>query len=274
MKFIFILTLAANIAIIASAAIASEQLDGCISPDRETMTISSSGIAIIDLKNHSPKELASIVSSATNRAKEQLIESVLGMNLDWQRSADDTMAGEYAYDRIPAAIDSLIVLAKPYRIYNDTLIIQADLILKDDLSEVVFHDSIVATTCSLEDIYLRKASPLYTGLLIDCRGLNLNSVRQPRILSREGEEIFPGHFSRGDTILNKGAVGYVRSAYCSAGITGENPLFIKGINVSGKYNCDAVIDDSDASYIVDSLAKKIFSANCRITFIIGEGEIP
>ena len=107
----------------------------------------------------------------------------------------------------------------------------------------------------------------YTGLIIDCRGMNLNPVMSPVIKNADGQAIY-GHKNLDyDKIIERGMVSYVNSDNSEAkSRAGNNPLLIKAVALEGN-NANPVVSVSDADNILQANQYGKFLDNCAVVFI-------
>lgn len=94
---------------------------------------------------------------------------------------------------------------------------------------------------------------LYTGAIIDCRGLGLTTAKSPIIEDAVGRHIFGSRFLNYDEIIADGMVGYAngfgdREALSRAG---SNPIILKAIGVRNN-GMNPVIDQADGSLLIAS----------------------
>lgn len=103
----------------------------------------------------------------------------------------------------------------------------------------------------------------YTGLIIDCRGLNLSQAISPVIKSIGGVEIYAYKNVGYQTAIEKGMVEYSNDSNSIR--VGNTPLKIKAIKISG--NCDVVISDEDADKILAANDSAKFLNNCMVVLM-------
>jgi hypothetical protein len=115
-----------------------------------------------------------------------------------------------------------------------------------------------------------KNDKAFSGLIINCKGLNLKPALSPKVLDEDGKEIYgSAHVSR-EWAVKYGIVGYVKSVEDAAKLerAGKTPGEIKALKASGKNNTDVVLSNNDAR-VVRAAAKKLkFLSECRVLFIV------
>ncbi|MBR2519328.1 MAG: LPP20 family lipoprotein [Selenomonadaceae bacterium] len=108
----------------------------------------------------------------------------------------------------------------------------------------------------------------YTGLIIDCRGMNINCVMSPVIKNANGTKIY-GHMNLDyDKIIVNGMAAYSNDAYdqISSQRAGKNPLVIKAVRLDD-LNANPVVSVADADKILAANAHDRFLDNCAVVFI-------
>ena len=119
----------------------------------------------------------------------------------------------------------------------------------------------VSTLSEAENAY----SNLYTGLIVDCRGLGLNAAMSPVIKNKKGEPIY-GHKNLDyDLVISKGMVSYVNDIdnYDRAG---SRPLIVKAIELQN-FNGNPVISVKDANKVLIENKKSAFLDRMNVVFV-------
>ena len=108
----------------------------------------------------------------------------------------------------------------------------------------------------------------YTGLIIDCRGKNINPVMSPVIKNSNGQAIY-GHKNLDyDKIIVNGMASYADDIndQISRSRAGNNPLVIKAENLSD-INANPVVSVADADKILAANQHDRFLENCAVVFV-------
>lgn len=108
----------------------------------------------------------------------------------------------------------------------------------------------------------------YTGLIIDCRGKNLNPVMSPVIKNSNGQAIY-GHKNLDyDKIIVNGMASYADDIndQISRSRAGNNPLVIQAENLSD-INANPVVSVADADKILAANQHDRFLENCAVVFV-------
>lgn len=134
---------------------------------------------------------------------------------------------------------------------------------------------------------IEPSSFMYTGLVIDARGLGLRPAMESRILVRlnsttkvlYGPEVV---FREGEVGISYGAIpkesavtlglsGYERTlknAYSRKERLGENPLTVRAIGVKSRSKGDVVVSREDADRILEAVKNNDFFKECRVVMVL------
>ncbi|MCR5834500.1 MAG: hypothetical protein K6G55_07630 [Selenomonadaceae bacterium] len=113
--------------------------------------------------------------------------------------------------------------------------------------------------------YAAQAKGNYTGLIVDCRGLNLQPVMSPVILNTNGTKIY-GHKNLDvDKIVTSGMVDYVTDLN-AVDRAGSNPLTVKAVKLEN-FNSNPVLSIEDSnSVLIENHATK-FLKDLKVVFL-------
>ena len=108
----------------------------------------------------------------------------------------------------------------------------------------------------------------YTGLIIDCRGKNLNPVMSPVIKNSNGQAIYGHQNLDYDKIIVNGMASYADDVndQISRSRAGNNPLVIQAASLSD-INANPVVSVTDADRILVANQSGKFLENCAVVFV-------
>ena len=113
-------------------------------------------------------------------------------------------------------------------------------------------------------------SEVYTGLVLDVRGLGARPAMSPKIITESGKEIYGSAKVNREYAVQQGMVGYaknVATAQTNNRVT-NNPVTIKAMRVSGPAKCDIIISDSDANKLMSAAENLSFLQKCRVMVVL------
>lgn len=114
------------------------------------------------------------------------------------------------------------------------------------------------------------AGVVYTGLVVDARGIQVRPAMSPRILDESGREVYGTMQVEREFAVQQGMTGYARdltAAMTNPRVT-NNPLTIKGIKAEGAGKADIVISNSDADAIRTVTENLAFLKKCRVMVVL------
>lgn len=114
------------------------------------------------------------------------------------------------------------------------------------------------------------SSSVYSGLIIDCKGLGVRPAMAPKILDEQGNEIYGSKFVSRDWAVEIGMVGYDKDLNRARqnDRVAHTPLVVKGISASGPNKTDVVISSADATMIHQAATNQNFLDKCKVMFIV------
>lgn len=116
--------------------------------------------------------------------------------------------------------------------------------------------------------YASLAKGDYTGLVIDCRGLELQPVMSPVVKNSNGTKIY-GHKNLDiDKIIEMGMADYV-SNVDSVQRAGENPLVVKATAVEN-FNSNPVLEVPDSNRVLIENHATKFLPELKVVFLFDE----
>jgi hypothetical protein len=115
-----------------------------------------------------------------------------------------------------------------------------------------------------------KKTMIFSGLIIDCKGLSVKPALSPRVLDESGREIYGSAYVSREWAIKYGMVGYAKDIAAAAKLerVGKEPGKIKAAKTSGENNTDIVISAKDAADVRSAAENLKFLSECRVVFII------
>lgn len=93
-----------------------------------------------------------------------------------------------------------------------------------------------------------KAEGVYTGLVVDCRGLGLRQNMSPVIKNTDGEAIYGAKDLDYDKVVIDGMVGYSQDIN-SVARAGSHPLIVSAVSLEHN-NTYPIVSDADAARVL------------------------
>jgi len=111
---------------------------------------------------------------------------------------------------------------------------------------------------------------LYTGLIVDGRGLGVRPAMSPKIMSEEGKEIYGSAMISRDYAVREGMAGYMKDPAAAAANprVADKPLTVKALKVSGDSRVDLVVSNADATTIQNAAQNMSMLEKCKVIILV------
>ena len=116
----------------------------------------------------------------------------------------------------------------------------------------------------------KLAPTIYSGLVIDARGLGVKPAMAPKVLSEGGQEIYGSAVVDRDWAVREGMVGYSKDLFVaqSSGRVGEKPLVVKALRAAGANTADVVVSNADAAKLLAAAENLSFLEKARVMIVV------
>ena len=134
----------------------------------------------------------------------------------------------------------------------------------------VAYDTPTNTTPKRRSVaeYASMAQGDYTGLIVDCRGLDLQPVMSPVIENSNGTKIY-GHKNLDiDKVISMGMADYIDDTE-HVDRAGENPLVVKAVALKN-FNSNPVLAIPDSNRVLIENHATKFLKDLKVVFLFGE----
>jgi len=111
---------------------------------------------------------------------------------------------------------------------------------------------------------------VYTGMVIDARGIQARPAMSPRILDENGKEVYGSMNVDREYAVQQGMSGYARdltAAQSNPRVT-NNPVSLKGVKTEGPGRSDIIISTADAEKIRSASDNLSFLKKCRVMIVL------
>lgn len=105
----------------------------------------------------------------------------------------------------------------------------------------------------------------YTGLVVDCRGMNINFVMSPVIKNINGQKIYGHQNLDYDRVIREGMASYAQDM-SQAARAGSNPLVVKAVWLDD-LNANPVLSAEDADLVLYENSQSHFLDNIAVVFL-------
>jgi hypothetical protein len=111
---------------------------------------------------------------------------------------------------------------------------------------------------------------VYTGLVIDARGLGIKPAMAPKVMSEGGQEVYGFSVVDRNWVIQQGMAGYSKdlgSAQAHERVT-DRPLTLKAVAAAGSNKTDVVISNVDAGMLLASGQNLAFLEKARVMLVV------
>jgi len=128
----------------------------------------------------------------------------------------------------------------------------------------------VPATPEVQEPAATVPSAVYTGLVVDARGIQARPAMSPKILDENGEEVYGSMHVDREYAVQQGMTGYARdltAAQSNSRVT-NNPFTVKGLKSDGPGKSNIVISNADAAHLRAASENLTFMKKCRVMVVL------
>ena len=166
-------------------------------------------------------------------AYRNLLEAVKGVRVDSTTTVENFMVtSDVIKTEVNGIIQGAMVMDKKY-MSDGSVEVTVGMKLSGALADALLPKEL-GTRPSLP-AGAASSGQLYTGLIVDARGLGVRPAMAPKILNEDGKEIYGSAWISRDYAVREGMVGYLKdpaAAQANPRVT-DKPLMVKAVKVSG-----------------------------------------
>ncbi len=208
--------------------------------------------------------------AATLDAYRNILEVIVGVRID-----SSTVIRDYTVenDIIMAKVDGMIkgaeVIKKEY-LSDGTVEITMEMSIRGGFSQLMLPEEIRQLESIKPVTQAETSSAVFTGLVVDTRGLKAKPAMSPKILDENGQEVYGSAYVSREYAVQQGVSGYAKdllSAQSNQRVA-DNPLTVKGLKTKGPGRSDIVISNADASMLRSASENLSFMKKCRVMIVV------
>jgi hypothetical protein len=147
----------------------------------------------------------------------------------------------------------------------------AQLVLPDEIQQIESIKHILPTkNPPSSGLAKTAASDIYTGLVVDARGIAAKPAMVPRLLDENGQEVYGTAFASREFAVQRGMCLYAADFKPSQkdSRVGPRPLIVKGIKTLGPGQSNIVVSNADASKLLSSSEHLLFLKECKVVIVL------
>ncbi len=222
-----------------------------------------------------------ILSEAINKAGHNLLETIISLRINSQNRVIDIV------ENFPSIMIQLKDMAhKAPEVetmrklqYDGTVEVWLQMSLGGGFSQLILPPEIrqiepikqVLKPNRPTQLRIRsRSSEIFSGMVVDARGLEAVPVLAPIILDENLDEVFgPAYVSR-EYAVQHGVIRYTTDLWQAKfhPRVSDNPLIVKALKVLSPGRCDFMISNADAAKLRSASEHLLFMRECRVVIVL------
>jgi len=204
-------------------------------------------------------------------AYRNLLEAVNGIPVDSTTMVENfIVTSNLIRTEVSGIIQGATIMDKKY-LSDGPVEVTVGMRLTGALSEALLPKTLPTPPTGLTGT-LAPAVPgqLYTGLIVDARGLGVKPAMAPKILNEDGKEVYGFAWISRDYAVREGMVVYFKDlvqAQTNPRVA-DKPLMVKAIKVAGDARVDVVITNADAAMLHSASENRSILQKCRVIILV------
>ena len=224
-----------------------------------------------------PNKLPNNVNARSTALKDAMLDAcrkILEVTKE-VRINGTTVVGDYAgkddviMSRIVSMVKNAEVVKKEY--FSDgTVRVTMEMNLRGGFAQLVLPEEISPLESIRTMTPVKNSSSVFTGLVVDTRGLGAKPVMSPKILDENAREVYGPAFVSREYAVQQGMSRYSKdlAAAQSNQRVANNPLTVKGLRTKGDEHSDIVISNADARRLRSASENLSFMKKCRVIIVV------
>ena len=221
------------------------------------------------------------VAAAMIKARHNLLETIVGIRINAQNRVIDIAQN---YPSIMSQLRQMTNQApevenlRRYR-YNGSVEVWSQLKINGGFTQLILPPEIRQIE-SLKQIRpgknttqrqkASKSSNIYTGMVVDARGIQAAPVVAPRILDENLNEVFGPTYASREFAVQHGVACYTTNIWKAKFDTrvADNPVVVKALKTIWPGRCDFIISNADADKLRSASEHLLFLRECRVIIVL------
>ncbi|MBF0353027.1 MAG: hypothetical protein HQM11_18480 [SAR324 cluster bacterium] len=252
----------------------------CIDWDRGIVMAEGIGAPAQFAKNPAQRS-ASAIRAAKLDAARNILEMIKGVNLSSATTMQDMMVtNDVVRTQVQGLIQGLRPVGEPRYFADGTIKVRMEARLNQTIpQEFIFREEqkAVSSQPPVEisatpnvAVSVIQTDKIYTGLIIDARGTEVQPAMSPKVLDEDGKEVYGSAYVDRTFVVQHGMAGYVKTleqAQTNDRIL-QSPLVVKALRSDGANKTDLVIANSDAAQLRKIASQQVFLREARVVIVL------
>jgi hypothetical protein len=274
MKFFTFVMMVLLLIAVPAAAQVYQQVGDAGAINWQDQIIRSTGIGAPNPNMPLAAQRAGAIEAAKRVALRNLLETVKGMAITSETTVENAMiASDVINTKVSGIVRNFRVVDTRYMSTGDVEV-DIEIPLSGVLADAVLPQMGQPMTPGQGFPGYQPGTPgqggVFTGLIIDARGVDLRPAMAPKILDEQGNEVYGTGYVDREYAVQIGVVGYEKDlnrARSNERVT-NNPMVVKALKSAGTKNCDVVISTNDAQRVLGAAQNMNFMEKCKVMIIV------
>ena len=182
----------------------------------------------------------------------ELAKAIKGVHVDAETTVENfILKSDVVSTRVSAVIQGAKVIEEREDVDGYIVVMEIPMYGSGSVASAVMPEYTLqpAPAVTPQPVNPVNAKGGYTGIVIDCRSLDVAPAMCPSVYSEDGRRIYGYQINDSKTLVEKGAANYIKDAAWAYRRAGSNPLFVKALRVENN-RINPVISNGDADIIL------------------------
>jgi hypothetical protein len=203
-------------------------------------------------------------------AYRNLLETTKGVRIDSATVVKDfTVESDVINAQVEGLVKGAKVVNQEY-LSDGTVEVTVRMPMAGGFAQVIIPKALEKKPEAVPPAPPAPAGDVFTGMVVDARGLQARPAMAPKVLDENGKEVYGSMNVDKEFAVQQGMSGYARdltAAQSNPRVT-NNPVSVKGVKTEGPGRADIVISNADADKIRGAADNMTFLKKCRVMIVL------
>jgi hypothetical protein len=221
------------------------------------------------------------IAEAMNKARHNLLETIVSLRINTESRVIDIVEN---YPSIMSELREMAYQAPEMDnlrryLYDGSVEVWSQmkldggftqLILPPDIRQIESIKQVSPGNNSTRRQTRSRSSQIYSGMVVDARGLQAIPVIAPRILDENLDEVFGPTYASREFAVQQGVVRYTANLWQAQydPRVSDNPIVVKALKTIWPRRCDFIISNSDADKLRSASEHLLFLRKCKVIIVL------
>jgi hypothetical protein len=229
----------------------------------------------------SQKQREQTIAEAMNKARHNLLETIVGLRINTENRVIDIVEN---YPSVMFQLREMTYQAPEVEnlrryLFDGTIEVWSQiklnggftqLLLPPDIRQIESIKQVMPGKNSMQLGTDSRSSQIYSGMVVDARGLKAIPVIAPRIFDENLEEVFGPTYASREYAVQQGVASYTTNIWQAQFDlrVSENPIVVKALKTIWPGRCDFIISNSDADKLRSASEHLLFLRECKVIIVL------